>query len=137
MSPPLSHPNLLPETVPGGSLIGSVNSRFAATFTLSQSKNNSSTADSQVHTSFTSSPSLSAPEDANFANLIQSLSRPQIECLVTRAWIRNIPNQSDDKLRDLVSAAVKRGILDRDNVTRAYTDSFTCLPTKVVSSAPY
>src|SRR4030095_184774 len=119
------------------SLIGSVNSRFAATFTLGQFKINPNINDSHppTYTSLNSPPSTQ--EDANIVNVIQSLSRSKIEGLVTHAWIRNIPNQSDEQLRDLVSSAVKRGILNRDHVTSACTDSFTSLPTKVISSASY
>src|SRR5271170_2107942 len=110
MTPPLSQPHLFPETVPGGSLIGSVNSRFAAAFTMYQnkypSKNDTVRSHAPTYTSFNSdihsqSPQCEASVEADLVAIIQNLSRSKIEALVTQAWIRNIPNQSDDKLRDL------------------------------------
>ena len=134
--PPSSHPSLFPETVPGGSLIGSVNSRFAATFNLYQSRHHQSgtiCSTPPTYTSFNSDyPSqLDACTDADLINIIQNLSRSKIETLVTQAWIRNIPNQSEEKLRDLVSSAVKKGILNHDDIYSSCTNSFTSLPTEV------
>lgn len=135
--PPSSLPRLFPETVPGGSLIGSVNSRFAATFTLYQSRHHQSEA---IHSPAPTDTSLNSDypsqtdscTDAGITNTVQSLSRSKIEALVTQAWIRNISNQSEEKLRDLVSSAVKKGILNHDDIHSTCTNSFTSLPTQVI-----
>lgn len=142
MTPPASNPRLFPEPVPGGSLIGSVNSRFAATFTLYQSHNpseNGQIPDVPSYETFNSDyqpdPSQSdSRDDKDVKNMIQNLSREKIEALVTQAWIRNIPNQSEDKLRELVAGAVKKGILTPDDIQISCVDSFTCLPTQVFLS---
>ena len=147
MTRPPPQPRLYPETVPGGSLIGSVNSRFAAAFTLYQQNpqfNSTIHSHAPTYTSFNSDfqphrlpvleqPSLpsSVPVDADLLKLIQNLSRSKIEALVTRAWIRNIPNQPEVKLRDLVTGALKKGILSRDDIYYTCANSFACLPTEV------
>jgi hypothetical protein len=136
MSPPSSHPSLFPETVPGGSLIGSVNSRFAATFTLYQSRHQQSgiiRSPAPTYTSLNSDyPSqTNSCIDEDLTSIIQNLSRSKIEALVTQAWIRNIPNQSEEKLRDLVSSALRKGILNHDDIYSTCTNSFTSLPTLV------
>jgi hypothetical protein len=138
MTPP---PRLYPETVPGGSLIGSVNSRFAAAFTLYQSKHPLFQGTAESHAPTCNSdfqPNHPLPQqrdessiDADLVNIIQNLSRSKIEALVTQAWIRNIPNQTEEKLRDLVTGAVKKGILSHDDIHYTCTNSFTCLPTEV------
>jgi hypothetical protein len=132
--PPSPYARLYPEPVPGGSLIGSVNSRFTvASSALYQSKY-PITAHSQAptYTSFNSDYTQSgASVKGDLTNIIQALSRPKIESLVTQAWIRNISNQSEEKLRDLVVGAVKKGILSRNDVHNTCTNSFTCLPTEV------
>jgi hypothetical protein len=140
MTTPTSRPRLFPETVPGGSLIGSVNSRFAASFTLYQSKhsfNGTNTVRSRAPTyssDYDAQPCQSQPSvDADLVNIIHHLSRSKIETLVTQAWIRNIPNQSEEKLRDLVTGALKRGILSHDDIHSSCTNSFTSLPTHVSS----
>lgn len=141
MTPPASQPGLFPETVPGGSLIGSVNSRFAAAFTLYQSKQHFH--DGTVHSHPPTYPSFNSdhqphppllpepPIDADLVNIIQNLSRSKIEALVTQAWIRNISNQTDEKLRDLVNGAVKKGILSHNDIHCTSANSFTCLPLEV------
>lgn len=64
--------------------------------------------------------------------VIQNLSRAKVEALVTQAWIRNIPAQSEDKLRDLVIGAVNKGILNRDDIQSTFTNTFSGLPTEVL-----
>lgn len=141
MAYPASDPRLFPETVPGGSLIGSVNSRFIAAFTLSQNKGvpkNDATVRSAAptYTSFNSDTGSQFQFllENDLMNTIQNLSRAKIESLVTQAWIRNVPNQPDEKLRDLIAGAVKKGILTRDDIHSSFANSFTCLPTEVVFS---
>jgi hypothetical protein len=137
-----SRPQLSPEPVPGGSLIGSVNSHFAAAAItiyepIPRVETQSSTRSAPpAYKSFVSeepplAPSIESPIDATLVGVIQNLPRAKIESLVTQAWVRNIPNQSDDKLRDLVTGAVKKGILNPDDIGSASEGSFTCLPTDV------
>jgi hypothetical protein len=139
----LSRPQLSPESVPGGSLIGSVNSHFAAAaITIYQAiprvETQSSTRSAPpTYKSFISdepplAPSTESPVDATLVGVIQNLPRAKIEALVTQAWVRNIPNQSDDKLRELVKGAMKKGILNHDDIGSASEGSFTCLPTDVI-----
>lgn len=138
---------LRPEPVPGGSLIGSVKSQFAAAaITICQKVPRIETQSSNVsslptYNSFdpiaNEPPEDSATEpsvDATLVDVIQNLPRGKIESLVTLAWIRNIPNQSDDKLRTLVAGAVKRGILNYDDIESATEGSIICLPTGVTCS---
>jgi hypothetical protein len=137
MANPASRPRLFPETVPGGSLLGSVNSAIFTKFTSPKAgsgvPNSTSTySAAPTYTSFNSdaSPLLTSLEK-DTAKTIQNLSRAKIEDLVTQAWIRNIPNHSDENLRDLVTSAVKRGILTHDDVQSSFANSFTGLPTEV------
>jgi len=137
MANPASDPRLFPEAVPGGSLIGSVNSRIFATFTYKSAHkaNTSVRSAAPTYTSFNSdaSPHLESLFDEDITKTIQNLSRSKIEGLVTQAWIRNIPKQSDEKLRDLIASAVKKGILTQDDVHSTVANSFICLPTEVTS----
>ena len=137
-----SRPQLSPEPVPGGSLIGSVNSQFAAAaVTIYQNiprvdTQSSTRSAPPAYKSFVSeepplAPSTESPVDATLVGVIQNLPRAKIESLVTQAWVRNIPNQSDDNLRDLVTGAVKKGILNQDDIGSASEGSFICLPTDV------
>ena len=134
-----SHPCLFPEPVPGGSLIGSVNSRFAATFALYQSDHpqGTETVVSRVPTCNSKErdhePAHPRPrQDPEIVDVIYSLSRPKIEALVTQAWIRNIPNQSEEKLRDLVGGAVEKGLLNQNDIYSTFNNSFDSLPTEVL-----
>ena len=135
-----SNPRLFPEPVPGGSVIGSIDSAIFATFSLnggngSVTQNTSSIRSKPpTYTSFNSDASrhLDSFYVEDISKTIQNLSRAKIEGLVTQAWIRNIPNQSEEKLRDLVASAVKRGILTNDDVQSSFANSFTGLPTDVL-----
>ena len=132
---------LYPEPVPGGSLIGSVDSRFgAAAYTLSQTTDHirlHSSIHSQLpkHASVSSTlPSETSQLECSvnpLTGVIQHLSRSKVEALVTQAWIRNIPNQPEDKLRDLVIGAVNKGILNQDDIQSTFTNTFSGLPTNV------
>lgn len=138
---------LYPDPVPGGSLISSVDSRFqAAAYTLYQTSGPGKTHASiyshpTTHASLTSSlPSetsrVECPVDP-LTGVIQHLSRSKVEALVTQAWIRNIPNQPEDKLRDLVIGAVSKGILNRDDIQSTFTNTFSGLPTNVHILIPW
>src|SRR5271170_5966996 len=151
MSPPPSNPpTLFTEPVPGGSLIGSVGSQFAAVFTLYQSHHqlhpqlhpaqqpHTQTGPDHSHaptyTSFNSD--LQSPQtqiDAEMDRIIKSLARTKIEGLVTLAWIRRIPQQDEGKLRGLVSSAVRDGLLTCDDIYSTQMNSFARLPTAVRS----
>ena len=139
--PPSPQPALYPETVPGGSLIGSVTSQFAASFAICQkstrtSNDVNSTVDSRETTAIGTSPSAKEPTEHDISDIqsvIQNMSRPKIEKLVTQAWIRNIPNQSEDKLRHLVSGALRKGLLNEDEIYDTFPASLISLPTHVHS----
>jgi hypothetical protein len=130
-----SKSQLKPEPVPGGSLIGSVNSHFAAAAITIYQKAPRVEAHSSCESSDSNEPADNSATEASvnttLVDVIQNLPRAKIESLVTQAWIRNIPNQSDDKLRNLVTGAVKRGILNHDDIESATEGSITCLPTGV------
>jgi hypothetical protein len=153
MSPPPSNPpTLFPEPVPGGSIIGSVGSHFAAAFTLYQSQHQHlpqhpqpsqpvQTAPDHSHaptyTSFNSD--FQPPQtqiEAEMDGIIKSLSRTKIEGLVTLAWIRRIPQQEEGKLRGLVSSAVRHGLLSCDDIYATQMNSFARLPTAVWTPFP-
>jgi hypothetical protein len=130
---------LYSDPVPGGSLIGSVDSKFAAQaytlYSAKQPKNKATRINHLTHDSLSSSlPSDTSqlePSLDPLNGIIDCLSRSKIEALVTAAWIRNIPNQSEAKLRDLVIGAVNKGILNQEDIQSTFTNTFSGLPTHV------
>jgi len=144
MTPPPSHPpHLFPEPVPGGSLIGSVGSRFAAAFTLYQAQTPSPNLAVQTDTDTSHAPTYTSfnsdfdpPQtrmEVEMNGIIKSMSRTKIEGLVTLAWIRRIPRQEEGKLRGLVSSAVRNGLLSCDDIYSTQMNSLASLPTEVQS----
>jgi hypothetical protein len=134
MTSPTKAPQLFPEAVPGGSLIGSVNSRFAITAYGICGPDPATGGDKGADgypQSTVCSPDQSFGYD--FAAIVENLSRTEIEALVTRAWIRSIPNQSNEKLRDLVTGSLRRGILTEDDIHTFSPCPFTRLPIEVIS----
>ena len=131
---------LYPDPVPGGSLIGSVDSRFSATaYTLYQKtyprrKHSSIPVEASLDSTLPSDPDISRIQCSvdPLTGVILNLSRSKVEALVTQAWIRNIPAQSEDKLRDPVIGAVNKGILNRDDIQSTFTNTFSGLPTEVL-----
>jgi hypothetical protein len=131
---------LYPDPVPGGSLIGSVDSKFAAqAYTLYSTKppkhkpRITQPGNSSLSSSLPSDASALEPCPNPLNGVIEGLSRSKIEALVTAAWIRNIPNQSEAKLRDLVIGAVNKGILNQEDIQSTFTNTFSGLPTSVLS----
>ena len=141
MAAVLSSPHLFPETVPGGSLIGSMTSNFAATFTLLQSGAHRTDPHSKTPTSTSLEsdfqqqimPTSDTPTDSELASAINNLSRSKMETLVTQIWFRNLPNQKEGKLRDLIAGAVEKGLLKEIEIYNACDNCFTSLPTDVYS----
>jgi hypothetical protein len=130
--------HLYPATVPGGSIIGTVNSRFA---TAAVSPNvsvyytePSSNSDSHLEPTQAKTKGDAATQSTHADALaaINSLPRAKMEALVTRAWLQTVQNQSEDNLRNLLFGAVKHQILSEDDISNTFTDSFTCLPLKVL-----
>jgi hypothetical protein len=138
MPPPSSR--LYPETVPGGSLIGSVNSHFAAAAISPDASvyYNPTLLNSDLHSEspqkpkgeVVATPTIESP-DVYVSSIIQGLPRAEMEALVTRAWLYTVHNQSEDNLRNLLFGAVKHKILSEDDIHGTCTNAISRLPTKV------
>ena len=131
MSP--SPVRLCPEPVPGGALIGSVNSRFtAAAFAPDVSvyyPPATRESDPPQHNPRNKLETQTHHTDA--LAVIQILHRAEMEALVTRAWLHTVHNQSEDNLRHLLRGALKHNILSEDDIARTCGNPFSRLPIKV------
>jgi hypothetical protein len=131
-------PNTLyPEATPGGSLIGSVNSRFAAavispnvSIYYSPPKPTSLNPSEENHSKPRVDIGTQTPYSEAFA-IIENLPRADMEALVTRAWMHTIHDQSEDNLRSLLLGAVNHKLLSEDDLRNTCSNSFSRLPTKV------